>query len=188
MIGLAVCLFLHQGGTTDPSSYQWLCAENTSRNHWRSWSESRLWDPQAIQRNSSVIAMNRTTGQYGLRGVRVGEASHPGPPKLLLRRPGHLSTPEVGVTQVDTHADLVATVLEFDDGDTESVAGSVPDISGEEDSPVEDEVTQSPALVFGAGAAALQELDEVELEAEFITRACVMKFPLSSCEESIGPS
>ena len=23
MIGLAVCLFLHQGGTTDPSSYQW---------------------------------------------------------------------------------------------------------------------------------------------------------------------
>ena len=89
---------------------------------------------------------------------------------------------------MDTHADLVATVLEFDDGDTESVAGSVPDISGEEDSPVEDEVTQSPALVFGAGAAALQELDEVELEAEFITRACVMKFPLSSCEESIGPS
>ena len=52
-------------------------------------SPSRLWDPQAIQRNASVIAMNRrTTGQYGLRGVRVGEASHPGPPKLLLRRPG----------------------------------------------------------------------------------------------------
>ena len=25
----------------------------------RTWSESRLWDPQAIQRNSSVIAMNR---------------------------------------------------------------------------------------------------------------------------------
>ena len=83
---------------------------------------------QAIQRNSSVIAMNRrTTGQHGLRGVRVGEASHPGPPKLLLRRPGPLSIPEVAVTQVDTHADLVATVLEFDGGDTESVAGSVPD-------------------------------------------------------------
>ena len=97
---------------------------------------------------------------------------------LLLRRPGHFSTPEVAVAQVDIHADIVATVLEFDDGDTESVAGSVPDISGEEDSPVEDEVTQSPALVFGAGArAALQELDEVELEAKFITRACVMKFP-----------
>ena len=63
----------NQGGTTDPCNYQWLCAENTSRNHWRSWSESRLWDPQAMQRNSSVIAMNRrTTGQYGLRGVRVG--------------------------------------------------------------------------------------------------------------------
>ena len=109
----------------------------------------------------------------------MGEASHPGPPKLLLRRPGHFSTPEVAVPQVDTHADIVATVLEFDDGDTEIVARSVPDISGEEDSPVEDEVTQSPALVFGAGArAALQVLDEVELEAEFITRACVMKFLL----------
>ena len=58
------------------------------------------------------------------------------------------------------------------------MAGSVPDISGEEDSPVEEEVTQSPALVCGAGArAAFQELDEVELEAEFITRACMMKFP-----------
>ena len=71
--------------------------------------------------------------------VSEWEASHPGPPKLLLRRPGPLSTPEA-VTQVDTHADLVATVL----GDTQSVAGSVPDISGEEDSPVEEEVTQSP--------------------------------------------
>ena len=85
----------------------------------------------------------------------------------------------MAVPQVDTHADIVATVLEFDAGDTESVAGSVPDISSEVDSPVEDEVTQSPALVFGAGVrAALQELDEEELEAEFITRACMMKFPL----------
>ena len=48
----------------------------------------------------------------------------------------------------------------------------------EEDSLVEEELTQSAALVFGVGArAALHELDEVELEAEFITRACVMKFP-----------
>ena len=85
---------------------QWLCAENTSRNHWRSWSESRLWDPQAIQRSTRVIGMNRrTTGQYGLRGVRVDEANHPGPPKSLSRRPRPLITPEMAVTQVDTHAD-----------------------------------------------------------------------------------
>ena len=83
----------------------------------------------------------------------------------------------MAVTQVDTHVDLVATVLEFDDGDTESLPRPVPDNSGEEDSPVEEEVAQFPALVFGAGArAAFQELDEVELEAKFITRACVMKF------------
>ena len=45
------------------------------------------WDPQAIQRSASVIAMNRrTTGQCGSREVRVVEASHPGPPKMLLRR------------------------------------------------------------------------------------------------------
>ena len=79
---------------------------------------------------------------------------------------------------MDTHADLADTVLEFDDWDTESVAVSVPDISGEEDSPVEEEVTLSPVLVFGGGArSALRELDEVELEAEFITKACVMKSP-----------
>ena len=78
---------------------------------------------------------------------------------------------------IDTR--ISSPVLEFDDGDTESVAASVQDTSGEEDSPVEKEVTQSPAIVFGKGGrAALRELDEVELEAEFITRACVMMFPL----------
>ena len=125
--------------------------------------------------------MDCAASEWGKRPIQ-------GHQKLLLRRPGPLNTAEVAVTQVDTHADLLATVLEFDDGDTESVVTSVPDISGEEDSPVEEEVTQSPALVFGAGArAAFQELDEVELEAEFITKACVMKFPLSSCQKNIGP-
>ena len=117
----------------------------------------------------------RTTGQYGLRGVRVGEASHPGhqnccyvvqafsalqrwlSPRWIHTR---ISSPQFLSSMMVTH---------------KAWQPPVPDISGEEDSPVEEEV---PALVFGAGArAALQEFDEVELKAEFIARACVMKCP-----------
>ena len=36
--------------------------------------------------------MRIVCARYGLRGVRVGEASHPGPPKLVLRGVSQQST------------------------------------------------------------------------------------------------
>ena len=45
--------------------------------------------------------MRIVCARYGLRGVRVGEASHPGPPKLVLR----------GVSQQSTVSDPIAPTL-----------------------------------------------------------------------------
>ena len=66
-----------------------------------------------------------------------------------------------------------------EDSDTESV-DSIPDEEPQspESGEVEDEEATPVTLQFGAAArAALAGLDRVDLEAEFTTRACVMKSP-----------
>ena len=39
------------------------------------------------RRHDVLIDESRSHSQYGLRGVRVGEASHPGPPRRQSSRP-----------------------------------------------------------------------------------------------------
>ena len=133
-------------------------------------------DTESIHECGEEVADQEFREPPTRRRRRLSLTWHQEPEESLLRRPALF--PEVVDTRVDSHADHVATVREVDDWDAESVAFSVPDVSGEEDSPVEEDVALSSVLVFGAGArAAFRELDEVELDAEFITRACVMKSP-----------
>ena len=58
------------------------------------------------------------SSRYGLRGIRVGEASHPGPPRSQLRR----------AQTVPTEADSsIPTVMDLTAMDTESEGDSVDD-------------------------------------------------------------
>ena len=74
--------------------------------------------------------------RYGLRGVRLGEASHPGPPKLVLRGvPRQNSSQVVDPTSLgaleedlsDTQEDpqsAMSQVIELDQSDKETVVAS----------------------------------------------------------------
>ena len=156
-----------------------------------------------------------------MRGVRVGEASHPGPSSFLrLRRT--FSVVAVAPTQVDSGRFSVlddavdessnlervpSEVIAMSDAEgptvgkrrlalvsQQEVAPTVTDLPSEVESDVESLPVLNPDntsnehsfveenmpivdLAFGAAArAALQGLDEIDLEAGFCTRACVMKF------------
>ena len=210
--------------------------------------EARSKIPRVEEGSSSVgRPVRRCSARYGMRGVRVGEASHRGTSSFLrLRRA--TSVVAVAPTQVDSGRfsvlDDYLSDTDVDEGGVEAlsllavdessnlervpseviamsdaegptvgrrslvlvaqqeVAPTVPSVvSGESHAPseVESDVESLPVLnpditnnehsfveedmpivdlTFGAAArAALQGLDDVDLEAEFCTRACVMKSP-----------
>ena len=135
----------------------------------------------------------RVHARCGLRGSCVGEASNPGPSFLRLRRDRSatvnisVDSGQFSVLIVDDVDPVGLQTTQVDasrvtGADTESVDSTLDE---EPQSPksgeVEDEETTPVTLQFGAVVrAAFAVLDRIDLEAEFTTRACVMKSPRRS--------
>ena len=169
---------------------------------------------------SSVLLTSSCSrdARYGLRGVRIGEASHPGLDGGFMLRLGRgqnrfsVLSDEVQPTvpNVSQSSDIESVIdaLEFDLSREEdrvqhhAIGTPVPASDTEGSSEVEHEesdresvvanemesptyindvsleaedVSEAP-LSFGAAArAAMERFDDVDLESEFVDRACVMK-------------
>ena len=128
--------------------------------------------------------------RYGLRGVRLGEASHPGPPKLVLRGvPRQNSSQAVDPTLLDAlEEDLSDTqedpqsamsqVIELDESDRETVVASEMGAEAEEDPPtVQDEDVAFREISQRVLREAFASLDSVNVEEDFVTDEVAPEIP-----------
>ena len=118
--------------------------------------------------------------RYGLRGVRLGEASHPGPPKLVLRGvPRQNSSQVVDPTLLDpleedlsdTQEDpqsAMSQVIELDQSDRETVVASEMGADAEDPPTVQDEDVVFGEIPQRVLREAFASLDSVNVEEDFV--------------------